>query len=134
MPAGKAARRLPVEFLGYLEGAALLEQVRGARAVVVPSEWYENLPYAVLEAMALGVPVIGSRIGGIPEMVEEGTTGRLFPAGDAPALAGAMEALAGDPAAAAALGRAARRKLEAAWGAERGVAAVEALYAEVTRG
>lgn len=129
----RAAREnLPVTFLGYLQGAALLDTVRGARAVVVPSEWYENFPYAVLEAMALGVPVIGSRLGGIPEMVEEGVTGRLVPAGDATALAGALEALTRDGAAAFALGQAARRRLVERWEAGPALAALEAIYAELS--
>ena len=60
-----------VEFLGYLSGAALHEAVRSARAVVLPSEWYENAPMSVLEAYALGKPVIGARIGGIPELIRD---------------------------------------------------------------
>ena len=58
-----------VEFLGFLTGAALHDAIRSARAVVLPSEWYENAPMSVLEAYALGKPVIGARIGGIPELV-----------------------------------------------------------------
>ncbi len=56
-----------VTFVGYLSGAALHDEVRAARAVVLPSECYENAPMSVLEAYALGKPVIGARIGGIPE-------------------------------------------------------------------
>lgn len=79
-----------VTFLGYLSGAALHEAVRGARAVVLPSEWYENGPMSVLEAYALGKPVIGAQIGGIPEEVVEGRTGLTFPSGDVEALAAAL--------------------------------------------
>ena len=46
--------------------------------VVVPSEWYENCPRSAIEAMACGTPVIGARIGGIPDMVDDGVTGLLF--------------------------------------------------------
>jgi glycosyltransferase involved in cell wall biosynthesis len=76
-----------VEFFGYLTGEALHEAVRQARAVVLPSEWYENAPMSVLEAYALGVPVIGADIGGIPELIREGETGACYPSGNVEALA-----------------------------------------------
>ncbi len=59
----------------------------------MPSLWYENAPLAVVEAAAYGVGLIGSRIGGIPELVREGRTGLLFPPGDAAALAATMAGL-----------------------------------------
>jgi glycosyltransferase involved in cell wall biosynthesis len=71
-----------VRFLGYLTGAPLHQAIRTARAVVLPSEWYENAPMSVLEAYALGKPVIGARIGGIPELVRDGATGFQFTSGD----------------------------------------------------
>jgi glycosyltransferase involved in cell wall biosynthesis len=67
-----------VEFTGFLSGEALHDCISRARYVVVPSEWYENNPLSVIEAMALGAPVIGSRIGGIPELIAEGVSGFLF--------------------------------------------------------
>lgn len=76
-----------VEFLGYLTGEALFDAIRGARAMVLPSEWYENAPMSVMEAYALERPVIGAAIGGIPELIREGETGAVFPSGDAEALA-----------------------------------------------
>ena len=79
-----------VTFLGYLTGEALHEAVRDARAVVLPSEWYENAPMSVLEAYALGKPVIGARIGGIPELIRENETGLGFVSGDEASLAGAL--------------------------------------------
>jgi glycosyltransferase involved in cell wall biosynthesis len=67
-----------VEFLGYLSGAELAEAVHAARATVVPSECYENAPISILESFALGKPVIGARIGGIPELIDERETGWTF--------------------------------------------------------
>lgn len=67
-----------IEFLGYRSGAGLHALIREARAVVLPSEWYENAPMSVLESFALGTPVVGARIGGIPEMVLDGETGWTF--------------------------------------------------------
>ena len=81
------------KFLGFLRGQALAGELHGCRGVVLPSEWYENGPYSVMEALSCGKPVLGSRIGGIPELVREGETGFLFPPKDAPALAGAMQKL-----------------------------------------
>lgn len=77
----------PVEFVGFVRGAQLHELVGNARAVVLPSEWYENAPMSVLEAYALGKPVIGANIGGIPELIREGQSGHIFPSGDDAALA-----------------------------------------------
>lgn len=71
-----------VEFVGFQSGGALQALIAGARAVVLPSEWYENAPMSVLEAYAFGKPVIGARIGGIPELVREGRTGACFASGD----------------------------------------------------
>ena len=76
-----------VQFRGYLTGPELHQAIHGARAVVLPSEWYENAPMSILEAYALGKPVIGAKIGGIPELIREGDTGFLFPSGDATSLA-----------------------------------------------
>ncbi|MGV8934447.1 MAG: glycosyltransferase family 4 protein [Gallionellaceae bacterium] len=67
-----------IEFLGYRSGADLHNLIRQARAMVLPSEWYENAPMSVLESFALGTPVVGARIGGIPEMVIDGETGWTF--------------------------------------------------------
>jgi glycosyltransferase involved in cell wall biosynthesis len=82
-----------VTFLGYLTGEALHHEVRRARAVVLPSECYENAPMTVLEAYALGKPVIGARIGGIPEQILEGRTGVTFTSGDPISLAAALRAM-----------------------------------------
>lgn len=67
-----------VEFIGFKSGDELRDIVSNAMFAVVPSQWYENSPYSVLEPMALGKPVIGSCIGGIPELVEDGRNGFLF--------------------------------------------------------
>lgn len=71
-----------VEFLGRLNSEALKEKIFNARLVVVPSLWPENFPYSVLESFALGKTVLAAKIGGLPEMIENGKTGLLFEAGD----------------------------------------------------
>ena len=82
----EAASGADVAFPGFQSDKALWDLVRGARAIVLPSEWYENAPMSVLEAYACGKPVIGADIGGIPEMITAGETGWLFPSGDSDAL------------------------------------------------
>lgn len=85
------------EFLGYLTGAALRSALAGTRAVVVPSEWYENAPLSVMEAAALGLPVLGADIGGIPELIRHGQTGFVFQSGSVDALAALLEQVQGLP-------------------------------------
>jgi len=80
-----------VEFLGSLSREALLERMRTSRALVLPSECYENAPMAALEALGSGVPVIGTRLGGIPEMVRHRVTGILVEPANANALAAALQ-------------------------------------------
>jgi glycosyltransferase involved in cell wall biosynthesis len=103
-----------VRFSGYLSGAALDAAIGAARAVVVPSEWYENAPLSVLEAAALGKPLIVADIGGLPELVADGETGWIFEARSVEALAGRLARVAGLPdGAVEAVGRAARERIAA---------------------
>ena len=66
-----------IVFHGYKQGESLWDIVDGARCAILASEIYENAPMSVLEAFTLGKPVIGARIAGIPEMVQDGCTGAL---------------------------------------------------------
>jgi len=102
-----------VAFLGYLSGERLHDAVRSVRAVVLPSEWYENAPMSVLEAYALGKPVIGARIGGIPELLRHEETGLEFESDNASSLASALCAMRGRPdAQIVEMGRSGRRWVE----------------------
>lgn len=101
-----------VEFLGPMEGDALKSVVSGAEFVVVPSEWYENSPLVVYESFAMGKPVIGSRIGGIPELIEHGVDGYLFEAGNSDELRYWISYLLRHKELLRKLGRAARKKAE----------------------
>ncbi len=69
-----------VILLGFREGKDLYSLVRHAKCVILPSQWYENGPYSVMEAMAFGRPVIVSRMGGLPEIVVPGETGFVYEA------------------------------------------------------
>ncbi len=72
-----------LEFLGYVSKEKYAECMRGAKFLIVPSLCYENFPRILVEAYAYGVPVIASRLGGMPEIVLENKTGLLFEPGDA---------------------------------------------------
>jgi len=85
-----AASSPRIEFMGYCAGEDLKMLLRESRAIVLPSQWYENAPMSILEAYASGKPVIAANIGGIPEMVLEGQTGYLFESGNADELAGRL--------------------------------------------
>jgi glycosyltransferase involved in cell wall biosynthesis len=100
-----------VVFHGRLGKADTVALLRSAGVVAVPSRWYENQPMIVLEAMALGVAVVASDMGGLPELVEPGVTGVLVPPDDDTALAEALADLLGHPDRALALGRAARAEV-----------------------
>lgn len=81
----------PIEFLGQMKPEELYPIVRNARLLVIPSVWYENNPFSVIEALCMGTPVLGARIGGIPELIEEGNNGFLFTPGDIPELQNRIE-------------------------------------------
>jgi glycosyltransferase involved in cell wall biosynthesis len=85
-----------VTFLGQVEGSEVPGLLRAARALVVPSQWYEGQPRAIVEAFASGVPVIASRIGGLPELVDEGVNGRLVEPGNDLAWRHALEGITDD--------------------------------------
>lgn len=99
------------EFVGHLSGIDTETLLRRARTVVIPSLWFENAPMAVLEAMAQGVPVVASRVGGIPEQISDGVDGVLVEPGDAKALAVALASLSSNPDWASTLGVAARESV-----------------------
>jgi glycosyltransferase involved in cell wall biosynthesis len=112
------ARGLPtVAFTGWLPAPEVRRRLRAAMALCVPSVVSQDgdadgLPTVILEAMADGVPVIGSRQAGIAEAVEDGASGLLVPPGSPAALAEAIETMLGRPEWTAALGAAARRTVE----------------------
>ena len=119
----------PVTFRGFLSGQALWDEVERCRAVVLPSEWYENAPVSVLEAFARMRPVAGAAIGGIPELITAGVTGWHFPPGDVGALAGTLIAIQNTPdAQLAAMGQTARRYVADNFGEQTYYEAMSALY------
>jgi glycosyltransferase involved in cell wall biosynthesis len=107
-----------VHFLGARRDVPAL--LRASSVLVLPSHpVVETLPLAVLEAMAAGVPVVASRVGSIPEVIESGENGLLVPPGDAPALAEAIAHMLGDDALARRVAAAARRTVAERYSAQR---------------
>jgi len=102
-----------IKFTGYLTADPLGKVIDSARVVIVPSEGYENAPMAILESLSRGKPVIGARIGGIPEMIDDGINGYLFEPGNAADLQKKLELFLALPTDhIIEMGRAARRKAE----------------------
>jgi glycosyltransferase involved in cell wall biosynthesis len=75
-------RNSHIQFVGYKTGAELHKLLAESRFMVVPSEVYENNPLTILESLCMGIPVIGSDIGGIPELISPGLNGLLFEVGN----------------------------------------------------
>ena len=108
----------------------VIQLLTHATVFAIPSI-YEPLGIVNLEAMACGTAVVGSRTGGIPEVVADGETGLLVPPGEPDPLAEALNALIGDPERAAAMGQAGRKRAVAEFGWAAIAAQTAALYAEL---
>jgi glycosyltransferase involved in cell wall biosynthesis len=126
--------RLRLVEVVHLVGAATQQQVRRhwqRATVAVLTSVSEGMPVSLMEAAACGVPAVATAVGGVPELVDDGTSGVLVPAGDASALAAALESLLRDRAFAARLGRAARRTVEQRFSLRRQVDQLLGVWAEV---
>jgi glycosyltransferase involved in cell wall biosynthesis len=142
---GDGFQRLPLEqqasasgasnviFAGAKWGRDLEEIIAGARFVVVPSEWHENSPMVIYQSFAWGKPVIGARVGGITELIEDGVDGWLFESAQVHELREEIQRAFADPAAAAEMGRQARLKAEREFSAEVYYERLLSIYAEARR-
>jgi glycosyltransferase involved in cell wall biosynthesis len=99
---------------------------------VLPS-FNEGMGRALIEAMAAGLPVVATKVGGIPALIDHGVNGLLVPSGDAKALADALRSILEHPDMARRLGEAARQSIGARFGASYMVGAIETLYEETLR-
>ena len=131
---GRAAAspgRERITFLGALPRAEALAVLARADACVISSAW-ENFPHAAVEALAVGVPVVATAVGGVPEIVRDGENGLLVPAGSAGDLAVALQRVVDEPGLRARLAQAARRSVEPL-APERVYGRLEAILVEVAR-
>jgi glycosyltransferase involved in cell wall biosynthesis len=127
-----AAHRLAhVHFVGPVRGAAKMNVLERADVFVLPS-YAEGLPYALLESMAAGVPAIATRVGAIPDLVEDGIDGMLIEPRSAPALAGAICRLAGDRLALSRMSAAARATVTARYSIDRLAVELCRVYADLS--
>ena len=120
-----------VRFLGGRSRDDVLRIFRAADAVLLSSRW-ENFPHVIVEALAVGTPVIASAVGGVPEVVRDGENGLLVPAGDSEALAAAIRRLLGDDELRARLAAAAAPSVES-YSAERLLGQIEAELVKAVR-
>jgi glycosyltransferase involved in cell wall biosynthesis len=118
-----------VEFRGAVPASEVAGILRGARALLVPSRWYEAAPRSIIEAYAAGVPVIASDIGALPDAVPDGRTGLLAPPDDALGWSERMEELS-DDATSLRLGDAAYRTWQERYSPDRGIRDLEDAYRE----
>ncbi len=107
-----------VSFLGWQSQKQILDIIREIAILVMPSE-QENMPMAALEVMASGKPVIATKVGGIPEIIDDGRTGFLFEKGDSKALVEILKNLYHNPGMIIEAGKAAKEKMEESYKAER---------------
>jgi glycosyltransferase involved in cell wall biosynthesis len=107
-----------VTFEGYKSGEELKNLFKNSAFVVFPSEWYENAPITILESFAYGKPVIGSNIGGIPEIVIDEKMGLLFEPGNDKELREKIAYLLTNPSLVIQMGKRARKKVEEEYNAE----------------
>ena len=138
---GPLLRKLKEKAAGAgLEGSVIfmgersdVEQILPALDVYAHPSLSDTLPVSLLEAMASGVPVVASRVGGIPQVVEDGVTGLLVEPGEPGVLASALGRLIGDPALSAKLGAAARLKVEEEFGGAAFESAMISLYEKLLK-
>lgn len=121
-----------VVYAGWVSGEAKNRVLASAHAFILPSH-IEGLPVSMLEAMAYGVPVVVSRVGSVPEVLEHGVNGLMIEAGNVESLRTAMAALAASQEMRSFLGKAGRSLVAAQFAADRVCLRLELIYAEVSR-
>jgi glycosyltransferase involved in cell wall biosynthesis len=117
-----------VEISGFQAGSRLEDAVRGSFCTILPTEAYENCPMSVLESFAYARPVIGTDIGGIPELIDDGHDGYVVPVANPEALSAAIFALATDRGKALSMGRAGRQKVEQKFSMDAHLRQIQSIY------
>jgi adenylyl-sulfate kinase len=116
-----------IDLPGWIDADAVSRQLRDATAFVLPS-YLEGMPMALLEAMSFGLPVIASRAGGIPDVIDDGRNGLLVDAGKIDELEAALRAVLSDSALSDRLGAAARHTIEADYSRDQRIEQLAAVY------
>lgn len=123
-----AARDARIEIMGRRPRVETLAIIGGATCLIMPSVWYETFGRSLMEAFAVGTPVVASWLGAMTELVQEGRTGTLFEAGNATALAAAVNGLAAAPERLARMRAAARQEFLDKYTADRNYVLMMAMY------
>jgi glycosyltransferase involved in cell wall biosynthesis len=119
-----------VKFLGWRQD---LDRIYADLDAVVLTSANEGSPVSLIEAMAAACPVVATRVGGVPDLVEHGVSGLLGRAGDPAATAEAIATLLADPERRRALGQAGRKRVRDAYGIDRLVSDMDRLYSDLVR-
>ena len=117
-----------VTFLGAVSRSEVLAEMARARALVVPSLWYEGFPMVVVEAFATGTPVIASELGGLAEIVQDQVNGALFPPGNVNLLTRKLSEILDDRLFARRCGDSARKLFLELYGPSENLRQLEAIY------
>lgn len=117
-------------YLGRRMRDDIMNLMRSATALVVPSLWYEGFPMVMVEALSFGLPILCSRVGGLPEIVQENSSGLLFEPGNPTSLRAALEQLAAQPDLLPAMRQAARRRFEQHYTEHKNLAMLIDIYDE----
>lgn len=120
-----------LEYLGPLPHDQVIEQLKRAAFLIVPSEWYEGFPHVILEAYACGVPVVASRLGTLADIVSDHCTGLLYRPGDAADLCAKAEWLMRHPEETVKMGALARKEYEAKYTGEQNYELLLKIYSTV---
>ena len=122
-----------VQLMGWLDRKRVQEAMKDAKFLIFPSEWFEPFGQTIVEAFACGVPVIGSRLGAVEELISDGRTGLLFAPGNAGDLALKIDWAWRHPREIAEMGRFARREYEAKYTAAINYTQLMAIYDRVLK-
>ncbi|CAN5818002.1 glycosyltransferase family 4 protein [soil metagenome] len=123
-----------VTFHGRISLAEVRELLRAGAVAALPARWYENQPLSVLDAYACGVPVVGSNLGGIPELIEDRVDGYLIPPDDPAELGSRLRSITDSAGGAYEMGLMGRRKVEDQFSVERHLAGIDGAYADAAAG
>jgi glycosyltransferase involved in cell wall biosynthesis len=122
-----------VEFLGLVAGEAKWDLLREAMVVVMPSAWYEHFPFAILESLAAGTPIIASDLGNLPYIVQDNKSGFLFEPGNCQDLREKLMRLVAHPEVALEMGRYGRSVVETQYSATAHYQKLMQIYTELNR-
>jgi glycosyltransferase involved in cell wall biosynthesis len=120
-----------LSYLGRLSRSQVVEQMKRATVLLVPSLWYEGFPMVIVEALSFGLPIIASRIGGLLEMVEHGQSGLLCDPGDPRALAEAIRTFVSNTSSIDAMRQASREKFDSYYTEQKNYEALIEIYREL---